>query len=155
MQGLRHGPATYFHPNGNKEEATYVEGYEEVISRLWWLSCWWRCCCCYFHPNGGYEEVISRLCWLCCCWRWWWWRGEVILAWNPAGKRSLQPSAYFDLAVKYFGCLWRKEVFVELNYLVNKTAYEKRVAIFCYLKFKLKRQFQGESTVYYASGKVK
>ena len=30
-QGLRHGPATYFHPNGNKEEATYVEGYEEVI----------------------------------------------------------------------------------------------------------------------------
>ena len=29
-QGLRHGPATYFHPNGNKEEATYVEGYEEV-----------------------------------------------------------------------------------------------------------------------------
>ena len=35
MQGLRHGPATYFHPNGNKEEATYVEGYEEVISSLW------------------------------------------------------------------------------------------------------------------------
>ena len=32
FQGLRHGPATYFHPNGNKEEATYVEGYEEVVS---------------------------------------------------------------------------------------------------------------------------
>ena len=29
-QGLRHGPATYYHPNGNKDEATYVEGYEEV-----------------------------------------------------------------------------------------------------------------------------
>ena len=29
-QGIRHGPATYFHPNGNKEEETYVEGYEEV-----------------------------------------------------------------------------------------------------------------------------
>ena len=29
-QGLRHGPAIYNHPNGNKEEATYVEGYEEV-----------------------------------------------------------------------------------------------------------------------------
>ena len=33
LKGLRHGPATYFHPNGNKEEATYVEGYEEVLSR--------------------------------------------------------------------------------------------------------------------------
>ena len=28
-QGLRHGPATYYHPNGSREEATYVEGYEE------------------------------------------------------------------------------------------------------------------------------
>ena len=27
-QGLRHGPATYFHSNGSKEEATYDEGYE-------------------------------------------------------------------------------------------------------------------------------
>ena len=28
LQGLRHGPAEYFHPNGSKEEATYDEGYE-------------------------------------------------------------------------------------------------------------------------------
>lgn len=28
VQGLRHGPATYFHPSGSKEEATYEEGYE-------------------------------------------------------------------------------------------------------------------------------
>ena len=27
-KGLRHGPATYFHPSGSKEEATYDEGYE-------------------------------------------------------------------------------------------------------------------------------
>ena len=31
-QGLRHGPATYFHPSGSKEEATYVEGYEQGAS---------------------------------------------------------------------------------------------------------------------------
>ena len=36
MQGLRHGPATYFHPNGNKEEATYVEGYEEGESTVYY-----------------------------------------------------------------------------------------------------------------------
>ena len=35
-QGLRHGPATYFHPNGNKEEATYVEGYEEGESTVYY-----------------------------------------------------------------------------------------------------------------------
>ena len=33
-QGIRHGEATYFHPNGNKEEATYVEGYEQVFSSV-------------------------------------------------------------------------------------------------------------------------
>ena len=37
-QGLRHGPATYFHPNGNKEEATYVEGYEEGESTVYYSS---------------------------------------------------------------------------------------------------------------------
>ena len=37
-QGLRHGPATYFHPNGNKEEATYVEGYEEGESTVFYAS---------------------------------------------------------------------------------------------------------------------
>ena len=36
--GLRHGPATYFHPNGNKEEATYVEGYEEGESTVFYAS---------------------------------------------------------------------------------------------------------------------
>ena len=34
--------------------------------------------------------------------------GEVWLFWhhwNPGEETSLQPFAYFDLAVKYFGCL--------------------------------------------------
>ena len=33
-QGLRHGPTTYFHANGSKEEATYIEGYENGPSTV-------------------------------------------------------------------------------------------------------------------------
>ena len=33
-QGLRHGPAVYFHPDGGREEATYVEGYEQGPSTV-------------------------------------------------------------------------------------------------------------------------
>ena len=33
-QGLRHGPAVYYHPNGGKEECTYVEGYENGPSTV-------------------------------------------------------------------------------------------------------------------------
>lgn len=33
-QGLRHGPAVYYHTNGGKEECTYVEGYENGPSTV-------------------------------------------------------------------------------------------------------------------------
>ena len=44
FQGLRHGFATYFHPNGNKEEATYVEGYEEGESTVYYARSPMRIC---------------------------------------------------------------------------------------------------------------
>ena len=37
-KGLRHGPATYFHPSGSKEEATYDEGYESGPSVVLFAS---------------------------------------------------------------------------------------------------------------------
>ncbi len=33
-QGLRHGELTYFRPDGSREEATYVEGYEQGPSTV-------------------------------------------------------------------------------------------------------------------------
>jgi antitoxin component YwqK of YwqJK toxin-antitoxin module len=37
-QGLRHGPAVYYHPNGGKEECTYVEGYENGPSTVYFAK---------------------------------------------------------------------------------------------------------------------
>ena len=34
LQGLRHGELTYFRPDGSREEATYVEGYEQGPSTV-------------------------------------------------------------------------------------------------------------------------
>ena len=60
-QGLRHGPATYYHPNGNKEEATYVEGYEEVKEKMYLrrnsLLLTGRVNCVLCKREGGEEEL--------------------------------------------------------------------------------------------------
>ena len=37
-QGLRHGPAVYYHSNGSKEECTYVEGYENGPSTVYFAK---------------------------------------------------------------------------------------------------------------------
>ena len=37
-QGLRHGPAVYYHTNGGKEECTYVEGYENGPSTVYFAK---------------------------------------------------------------------------------------------------------------------
>ena len=60
-QGIRHGPATYFHPNGNKEEETYVEGYEEVteeeIDKEIICFCTGRVNCVLCKWEGGEEKI--------------------------------------------------------------------------------------------------